>query len=440
MKISCLYYTPCAAIASFAASCALLFSALTTAPATARAEERIWTGEGNHLTDAANWSPNGTPTVGDTIRWDGSAAGNLDLLLTADLNSALGNITVAAAQTGSLRITNDSTTITRLLRLNSSGIFRIESGAGAVTVGDANPVNIILNDIRQLTLSNYTFANNSAHTATLGSGVSMGRGNSALTTVKFTGSGNWNVAATLRDSLVALWVESDGIVTYSGTSNAGKPSSITGVPAGTPTGAYVAKGTLNLTGTIAEADAGFRITGLGTLTGTGTAYSKTASIGGRVSPGSGAGSIGRLTFKNGLKFDAGAGSVNFDVQIADATGVAGVGFDNIDVNGTLDLASKINLNLSGSLVNFDNARNHEWAVITTDSVVSNFLVDNFSLDISRLTIDLGGGTFGVKLSADQTDVILTFTAAGNIPEPSTWTLIVGGLILAGSMIIRRVRG
>lgn len=88
----------------------------------------------NNISTNTNWSPDGVPTststTSDTIRWDGSVAGNLNLSMSGAFGGGGGTsgviFDVTAAQTGNLAISGNT------IRVQD---ISVASGAGAVSVG-----------------------------------------------------------------------------------------------------------------------------------------------------------------------------------------------------------------------------------------------------------------------------------------------------------------
>ena len=188
------------------------------------------------------------------------------------------------------------------------------------------------------------------------------------------------------------------------------------------------------------------VAGTGTILATG----RTVVAEGTLSSGN---SLGALTQDGGnLKLGAN-GNINW--QIVDAAGLAGTGYDTVNLtNGaTLDLSmlgagNEYNINLwslsgigpdvNGNADFFDNTVNYAWTLFSTDTAISGFATNKFIIHIAANNLaggfanDLGGGGFSVGLSGDNTDIMLNFTA---IPEPTTALLGCLGLLL----ILRRRR-
>ncbi|MBX3433253.1 MAG: autotransporter-associated beta strand repeat-containing protein [Pirellulales bacterium] len=162
---------------------------------TAQAASATWDGGAstNELTTGTNWNPDAVPgSNGDTATWDGTQAGDLSLVWSANFGPTSGNsggvhLSLAATQTDSVTLDATSSSVNFGL-----GNITIASGAGAFSFGDgAGTTNITLR-----TSSSSTFTNNSSNTATFASDVLIGNGNAVNgRNMTFAGSGDWAVNA-----------------------------------------------------------------------------------------------------------------------------------------------------------------------------------------------------------------------------------------------------
>ena len=189
----------------------------------------------------------------------------------------------------------------------------------------------------------------------------------------------------------------------------------------------------------------------GTLAGNGTTGAVIVAAAGVLSPGS---SPGVLTHSS-LSLVAGS-IINWEVY--DATGAAGVGYDRLVVDGTLDLtgasaANKITLKVTslatldtkGRPLNFDTpsdvasirtfqfGRANQLALNSGENIS-----DVFSFDLTQFTY-----TDGASSSADLWSInwdagtkAITLTA---IPEPSTYGIALGAMALALAAVRRQRR-
>ncbi|MBX3427852.1 MAG: autotransporter-associated beta strand repeat-containing protein [Pirellulales bacterium] len=162
---------------------------------TAQAASATWDGGAstNELTTGTNWNPDAVPNNnGDTATWDGTQAGNLSLVWSANFGPSPGNsgglnLSLTGTQSGSVSL--DASSSSANLGL---GNITIASGAGAFSLGNgSDTTNITLR-----TVSNSTFTNNSANTATFASDVLIGNGNAVNgRSMTFAGSGDWDLNA-----------------------------------------------------------------------------------------------------------------------------------------------------------------------------------------------------------------------------------------------------
>ena len=184
----------------------------------------------------------------------------------------------------------------------------------------------------------------------------------------------------------------------------------------------------------------FQLAAAQTLSGNGAllASGKTVEAAGTISAGN---SPGILTQNGGVLALIGDGDFNF--QILDADGVAGVGYDTYSLTNSaalslasLSISNKYNINLwslsstgpdvSGNALNFDGLANKSWTLFSTDSVISGFDQSFFSINTgsfngtSGFSNNLNGGGFSVGLTDGGTDLSLNFVA---VPEPSSLVLL-----------------
>jgi len=206
--------------------------------------------------------------------------------------------------------------------------------------------------------------------------------------------------------------------------------------------------TLDITGVTA----GFTLGVTQSMGGTGSilATNKTFVASGTLAPGN---SPGTLT-QDGGTLQLGANG-DYNWQITDATGVAGTGYDTVNlINGAiLDLSalstlSPYNINIwslssvgpdvNGLANQFNGLQDYSWTLFSTSSAIAGFNQNLFQINLAATNgtngflNDLNGGSFSVALSNDSTDLVLRFTA---IPEAST--ALLGGLGALGLLRRRR---
>jgi autotransporter-associated beta strand protein len=208
-------------------------------------------------------------------------------------------------------------------------------------------------------------------------------------------------------------------------------------------------GTLAVNGSLTSnvaVNAGGTLGGSGTVNGT-----VTVANGGTIAPGNSPG-----TTNTGSEIWESGGNYNW--QVLNAAGVAGVGYDTVNITGTLDItatsSSKFNVNLwslssiepdvDGPLDTFDTtlgSAGYTWTLVTTTGGITGFDAAKFQINTAAnngtagFANDLNGGQF--TITADTHNVYLNFTPAP-VPEPTTvLALSAMGLGLAGA--VRRWR-
>jgi fibronectin-binding autotransporter adhesin len=170
------------------------------------------------------------------------------------------------------------------------------------------------------------------------------------------------------------------------------------------------------------------------LSGSGTLSSLTLLAGATLTPGS---SPGTLTVAGNTTWHGGA---NYVWEINDAAGASGIAYDLVSISGALTLAAtaenKFTLSLvsllanhsSGDALNFNALVDSSYTIASAAGGIFGFDANAFTIDSSQFTNVLKGGTLSLALGNSNRDLNLHFTAAA-IPEPSTYALIFGGLVL-----------
>jgi autotransporter-associated beta strand protein len=168
-----------------------------------------------------------------------------------------------------------------------------------------------------------------------------------------------------------------------------------------------------------------------TLSGAGAVGNLILNPGGTLSPGA---SPGTLTANNTVWI----GSANYNWQLYDATNSSGVGYDTLQVNGTLDVSAvsgfKINLwtlsatgpDVNGNAFNFNNAQSQSWIIAQTTQGIIGFNPANFIIN-TAVTNGTGGfanplGTGFFTLSVVGSNLMLNYFVAGpvSVTQPATF--------------------
>jgi autotransporter-associated beta strand protein len=209
----------------------------------------------------------------------------------------------------------------------------------------------------------------------------------------------------------------------------------------------VAAGHLVVDGDI-SASALTSVQGGGTLSGAGRVGDTVILAGGTLSPGN---SPRTLNITGDIDW---LGGGNYNWQIVDAAGTAGLAWDLISVSGALDLSAltdsnefKINLwslsgvdpDVNGNASNFDPSRNYTWTIVRALGGINGYIgADQFLVNIGPangaggFANTLSDGNFSVLQSGN--DLNLVFTSSTPIPEPGTW---VAAALLAAAAFARR---
>jgi len=118
----------------------------------------------------------------------------------------------------------------------------------------------------------------------------------------------------------------------------------------------------------------------------------------------------------------GGGSYTWD--LANAAGVAGTGWDllNVTGTGTIDVQSTsgnpftIVVNSpAGGAANFDALSDQDWTIATTGEGIQNFAADKFVVDTTGFHSALGNGIFSVQTVNSGADLVLHFQKATTVP-------------------------
>lgn len=168
----------------------------------------------------------------------------------------------------------------------------------------------------------------------------------------------------------------------------------------------------------------------GSLGGNGY-LSGAVDVKGTITPGNSIGTLhtGSQTWNSG-------GSYQFEINAP--TGTPGSNWDLLDITGTLDLSSAAGFSIDllsvdnsgqpAALSGFDNNLAQSWKIAQTQGI-TNFTPGLLQVDTSGFSNDLGGGLFSTSLSGN--DLLLNFTPASALPEPSGLLLLAFGIVCLG---------
>ncbi len=358
----------------------------------------VWdNGAATGLWDSAgNWQAGSTPGGGSAVAFGSANATTVD----TQTDRLTGDVTF---QAGSAALTLGNNTIT------TYGRIRNESG------------------VTQTIASGLALSGNATVDAASGSLVISGPvnlGNSTAHTLTFTGSNSTTVGGGISGgNSTALVKTGSGVLTLTGNSSF----------AGTTT---ISAGTLVLNGSMASGNE-IMVEAGGTLAGSGTAAGQ-VTVAGTLSPGNSPG-----TFSSGSEVWLDGGGFNW--QLHDATGAAGTGYDTLAITGGLNLTNltaggyAINLwtlsavgpDSDGNAINFVATNNYSWTLASTSAGITGFSAGDFNIHVAANNGASGfsnpiSGTFSVSVSVSGNDLLLNYTA---VPEPSTWVLLAGALVV-----------
>ncbi len=410
--------------------------------------------------DTLYWNPSGTNDA-----WDGT---------TAVFNTAAGGegSTTAATTTNTQVVFGAGTNLSSPVVVDGArGAEGLVIQGGAFTFDGTNSASI--------TVGGEGIANKATVTGTTTFGSSVGLivgasqswSNAAATGLTAEGQVTGNGSLTLRAAssggiVLSGPVDHAGAITNSGTGSGTTTISgvigtnVSGVTQNSMTSRLVLAGTNAYTGPTTVAAGHLVVDGDisasvltsvqdgGTLSGAGRVGDTVIRAGGTLSPGN---SPGTLNIAGDIDW---LGGGNYNWQIVDAAGTAGLSWDLISVSGALDLSAltdinefKINLwslsgvdpDVNGNASNFDPSRNYTWTIVRALGGITGYIgSDQFLVNTGAtngaggFANTLGGGNFSVLQSGN--DLNLVFTSSTPIPEPGTWVaaaLFAAGAVLAG---------
>jgi fibronectin-binding autotransporter adhesin len=354
-----------------------------------------------------------------TLGADARIFGNSGTSLTLDVASGdavdLAAYTLNIDGAGSARV-NDGITGTGGILKTGSGTTTFaasNSYSGATTL---NAGRTVLSGSGRLGAGAITISN--ASTGTLEFAVT------GINTMANSISGNGALLSTSGVTELNGAVTSTGGLTVNSSTvrvgNSGSVSTATTVNSG---------GTLDVAGTAGNVT----VNNSGALKGSGTVSALSIASGGTLAPGNSTGILnaGSTTF-------AGGGIYKWEIDTFG--GVVGNNWDFLNITGDLTISatsgSKFIIDVisllasndtAGLATNFNDASNYSFAIATASGSISGYGSDVFNINTSGFQ-NAFTGTWGTRLSNDGKSLNLTYTAATAIPEPSSASMLVLGLV------------
>lgn len=367
----------------------------------------------------------GSNTNTNTINLDGPLSGSGDLTILSPVNIPNAN----SNYSGEVFIDNTVVTIGNELALGTGQLYTSNS---TVTLGISNPtINNLSGDSESeialesgATLTLYTTNNLEEYDGTI-------TGDSTNSVVK-TGAG--------AEYLTGNATYTNGTSINQGTLIAGSSVALGGGPITVNNGGQLATASGAVLTNVISMQPG------GSLGGTGT-FSPPGGVaftgGSALNPGNIAlgAPIGTLTFTTGVTF--GTAGV-YDFNLTNAGGYAGTGYSTINANGGLVISATSGSPFVINVATFDGeslqpgqaifspTTYYSWTLLSADAILG-FAANKFTINTSGFQNDTMGGTFTL-VEEGSTTLALDFTPA---PEPSTWALLGGGVLLVGLVVRRR---
>jgi len=332
------------------------------------------------------------------------------------------------------------------LTVNGTGVF--EMWNTTTSLGTLNGNGTIRNTV------NYgDYASGAAYAT---NNLSVAAGNFAGT-ITDNGNGNGPNTGTTGDTRINLIKTGSGTLTLSAANTYGGTTTVNGGRLVVTHASALGAGTVTINAGTLQVDAAtplgnaITVNNGGELGGKGSTGSVTVATGGTISPGASPGILnaGNLTL-------AGGSTINW--QVNDATGTAGVSYDQLMVSGMLDLSqanpnsrillrisSLAGLNTAGDALNFGapdgvaSIRTFQFGQaggITLNNGQN--ISDVFAFDVSGFTYSDGSSSNAAlwSINWNEDTGAITLTA---VPEPSTYGIGLGALALAAAALRRRRR-
>ena len=398
-----------------------------------------WTASSGNWSVTNNWTSNQVASNGFAVGITGASGGTITNNAVTNISSltfsnGAGVYTLTGTNPGqtltvSGGITNNSAA-TQTIDLSIAGAGGVtQSGTGTTVLARSNSYSggTTLSSGAVVIGNNHAFGSGAV---TVAGASSLIAGTANLST---TNAMAFNTATTINTA-ANRWTNG-GVLSGSG--------SLTKIGSGTltisGTGSTFSGNTVLTTGALQIASGS--TLGSGTVTvASGTLLSGSGTVGGVLVQSNGIltggldGGVGKLTVSQNLSISAG-GILNW--KLANASGLAGTGFDSFDVRGMLDLTGLTTgstlqfniLNAASGTTGFLNNNNSQWLVASANSITG-FSTNDFTINTTGFTNALGGGAFGFITNA--TGLFLQFKALG--VDPWTGNIAAGSSVISGQSI------
>ena len=380
-----------------------------------------------------NTASTGSTTLGNAaFSYNNASNASAGLVLSSGLNvnaNTTANFTNALAGVGRISLGGS----TKVFDVGSSANLNI----GWAVVSSNSSGGLTKNGTGTLTLS---AANTFSGTATINQGaLSLGNVNalqnstldtgisgSQAVTFGVAGANTYNIGAiqggdTLDFGSNTISVGANNATTSFTGILAGSGGSLTKVGSGsltvsganTYTGSTtISAGTLVLNGT--NSNSAITVNSGGTLAGSGTGGATTINSGGKIGPGNSPGilTVGNLTLNGGA---------TYAWEMADATGAAGTGWDQINATGLLTIGSNATSTFTIAITSSGNpsnwiytTSNQSWDIIDYGTI-NGFNASYFTLNTSAFQGDLDAQSSAWALTDTGSTLRLTYTYTANTP-------------------------
>lgn len=376
---------------------------------------------------AANWNPNGVPSIGsgsvtgDAMQFDGQTTGPVAAISNtgSQTGSSVGNPAAGIYVHLTANQTSPVTFLTTVANSASSGIrfnsITIDAGAGSFTLGQGSTTNCLDTLWGTSNPANQGLTNNSANSAYILPDVRWRLGAGGAHTFIFSGTGDWHVTNDIANvNGAASLVTKDGPGTmYWSAGHNSYWGSITTIA----TPMTIQGGTLVLnSSSLFPATTTINITDpVGLL--------KFDVVGGSQTIANPVSGVGSVQVNNGTLTLSGQGTYTGDTILSGGSLVVSRA-ENLGVNGPLGIGGFISFT-GGTLV-FSSANNYDYSPRITNSASQSFKIDTAGQNVLFTNgLASSGGTL-TKLGSGS------LTLAGTNTYDGVTTVNAGKLVFKGS--------